>query len=90
MIQLNRNKSRHFYIECNHCKHNAMVPVNSLLNHYGDNITSDEVLKRARCTKCGFQGNSQMGLVYVGKSALAQIGSAVNKNGLKDVEGYLG
>ena len=50
MIQLKRNKSHHFYIECNHCKHNAMVPVTSLLNHYGDNITSDEVLRRARCT----------------------------------------
>jgi hypothetical protein len=65
-----------------------MVPVTSLLNHYGDNITSDEVLKRARCTKCGFQGNSQMRLVYVGKSALAQTGSAVNPDATKDVEVY--
>ncbi len=65
-----------------------MVRVTSLLNRYGDNITSDEVLKRARCTKCGFQGNSQMRPVYVGKSALAQTGSAVNKNSLKDVEVY--
>jgi DNA-directed RNA polymerase subunit RPC12/RpoP len=88
MIQLKRNKSHHFYIECNHCKHNAMVPVTSLLNHYGDNITSDEVLKRARCTKCGFQGNNQMRLVYVGKSSLAQTGSAVNQKSHKDVEVY--
>ena len=65
-----------------------MVPVTSLLNHYGDNITSDEVLKRARCTKCGFQGNNQMRLVYVGKSFLAQTGSAVNKESQKDVEVY--
>ena len=86
MIQLKRNKTHHFYIECNHCKHNAMVPVTSLLNHCGDNITSDEVLRRARCTKCGFQGNNQMRLVYVGKSALAQTGSAVNEDSIKDVE----
>ena len=65
-----------------------MVPVTSLLNHYGDNITSDEVLKRARCTKCGFQGNSQMRLVYVGKSALAQTGSAVNPDATRDLEVY--
>jgi len=45
-------------------------------------------LKRARCTKCGFQGNSQMRLVYVGKSALAQTGSAVNPDATKDVEVY--
>ena len=63
-----------------------MVPVTSLLNHYGDNITSDEVLKRARCTNCGFQGNTQMRLVFVGKSALAQTGSAVNEDSHKDVE----
>ena len=65
-----------------------MVPVTSLLNHYGDNITSDEVLRRARCTKCGFQGNNQMRLVYVGKSALAQTGSSVNPDAAKDVEVY--
>ena len=65
-----------------------MVPVTSLLNHYGDNITSDEVLRRARCTKCGFQGNNQMRLVFVGKSSLAQKGSAVNKETQKDVEVY--
>ena len=90
MIQLKRNKSHHFYIECKNdkCRHNAMVPVTSLLNHYGDNITSDEVLRRARCTKCGFQGNNQMRLVYVGKSSLAQTGSAVNQESHKDVEVY--
>ena len=86
MIQLKRNKSHLFYIDCNHCKQNAMVPVTSLLNHYGDNITSDEVLRRARCTKCGFQGNNQMRLVSVGKSALAQTGSAVKQDSHKDLE----
>ena len=65
-----------------------MVPVSALLNAYDDDITSDEVLRRARCTKCGFQGNNQMRLVFVGKSALAQTGSAVNMYSLKDVEVY--
>ena len=88
MIQLKRDKSHHFYIECNHCKHNAMVPVTSLLNHYGDNITSDEVLRGARCTKGGFQGDSQMRLVFVGKSALASAGSRVNDKARKEVEPF--
>ena len=90
MIQLKRNKTHHFYIECknDHCRHNAIVPVSALLKEYGEEITSDEVLRRARCTKCGFQGNNQMRLVYVGKSALAQTGSAVNTDGQKDVEVY--
>ena len=90
MIQLKRNKSHHFYIECKNdkCRHNAMVPVSTLLKEYGEDITSDEVLRRARCTKCGFQGNNQMRLVFVGKSALAQTGSAVNKDSHKDVEVY--
>ena len=70
------------------CRHDAMVPVSALLKEYGEDITSDEVLRRARCTKCGFQGNNQMRLVYVGKSSLAQIGSAVNKESQKDVEVY--
>ena len=63
-----------------------MVPVSALLEEYGEEITSDEVLRRARCTKCGYQGNNQMRLVYVGKSALAQTGSAVNKDSIKNVE----
>ena len=90
MIELKRNKSHHFYIECKNdsCRHNAMVPVSALLKEYGEDITSDEVLRRARCTKCGFQGNNQMRLVYVGKSALAQTGSAVNQESIKDVEVY--
>jgi len=90
MIQLKRNKSHHFYIECKNdkCRHNAMVPVSALLKEYGEDITSVEVLRRARCTQCGFQGNSQMRLVYVGKSSLAQTGSAINNDGHKDVEIY--
>ena len=65
-----------------------MVPVSALLKEYGEDITSDEVLRRARYTKCGFQGNKQMRVVYVGKSSLAQTGSAVNKDRHKDVEVY--
>ena len=65
-----------------------MVPISAFLKEYGEDITSVEVLRRARCTKCGFQGNSQMRLVYVGKSSLAQTGSAVNNDSLKDVEAY--
>ena len=54
MIQLKRNKSHHFYIECKNdqCRHNAMVPVSALLEEYGEDITSDEILRRTRCTKC--------------------------------------
>ena len=90
MIKLQQNKSHHFYIECQNdkCHHNAMVPVTALLNMYGEEITSDEVLKRARCKRCGFQGNKQMRLVYVGKSSLVQTGSAVSKESHKDVEVY--
>ena len=90
MIQLKRNKSHHFYIECKNdsCRHNAMVPVSALLKEYGEDITSVEVLRRARCTKCGFQENNQRRLVYVGKSSLAQTGSAVNQESIKDVEVY--
>ena len=47
-----------------------MVPLSASLKEYGEDITSDEVLRRARCTKCGFQGNNQMRLVYVDKSSL--------------------
>ena len=90
MIQLKRNKSHHFYIECcnENCRHNAMVPVTSLPEEYGEEVTSDEVLRRARCTKCGFQGSNQMLLVYVDNSALAQTGSAINSDKIKDVEVY--
>ena len=90
MIKLKQNKSHYLYIECKNdeYRHNAMVPVTALLNMYGEEITSDEVLRRARCTHCGFQGNNQMRLVYVGKSSLAQTGSAVNKDSQKDVQTY--
>ena len=90
MIQLKRNKSHHFYIECKNdkCRHNAMVPVSALLKEYGEDITSVEVLRRARCTKCGFQGNNQMRLVFVGKSALASAGSRVNDKARKEVEPF--
>ena len=90
MIQLKPNKSHHFYIECKNdqCRHNAMVPVSALLEEYSEDITSEEVLRRAICTKCGYQGNNQMRLVYFRKSSLAQTGSAVNKHSHKDVEVY--
>ena len=65
-----------------------MVPVTAMLNLYGEEITSDEVLKRARCTRCCFQRNNQIRLVYVGKSSLVQTGSAVNYDSIKDVEVY--
>ena len=65
-----------------------MVPVSVLLKEYGEDITSDEVLRRARCTKCGYQGNKQMCLVYVGKSSLAHAVRAVSIDSRKDVEVY--
>ena len=65
-----------------------MVPITVLLKEYDEDITSGEVLRRSMCTECGFQSNNQMRLVYVGKSALAQTGSAVNKDSHKDVEVY--
>ena len=90
MIKLKLNKSHHFYIEFKNdkCRHNAMVPVTDLLNMYSEEIASDLVLIRGSCTRCGFQGNNQMRPGYVGKSSLAQTGSAVNKDSQKDVEVY--
>ena len=78
------------YIKCrdDSCRQNAIVLVLALLKEDGEDITSDEVLRRAICTKCGYQGSKQMCLVYVGKSSLAQTGSAVNKESHKDVEVY--
>ena len=63
-----------------------MVPVSALLKEYGEDSNSNEVLRGARCTKCGYQGNKQMCLIYVGKSSLAQKGSAVNKDSYKDIK----
>ena len=76
------------YIKCrdDSCRQNAIVLVLALLKEDGEDITSDEVLRRARCTKCGYQGNKQMCLVYVGKSSLVQTGSSVNKDSQKDIE----
>ena len=65
-----------------------MVSGTSLIEEYDEEMTSDEVLLRARCAKCGFQGNNQMRLVYVGNSALAQSRSATNSHTLKEVEVY--
>ncbi len=88
MIPLKQNKSHHFYIEYRNdrCRHNAVVRVSALPKEYGEDITSDEELGRARCTKYGFQGNNQMRPVYVGKSSIAQTGSAVNKDSTKYIE----
>ena len=82
--------SHPLHVKCrdDSCRQNVMVLVLALLKEYGEDITSDEVLRRARCTKCGFQGNNQMRLVFVGKSAVAQTGSAVNEDSHKDVEVY--
>ena len=89
-MQLKRNKSPHFYIECcnENCRHNAMVPVTSVLEEYGEEMTSVEVLRRARCTKCGSQGNNQMRLVYANNSALAQTRSAISSDKFKEAEVY--
>ena len=65
-----------------------MVPVIALPEKYSEDITSNEVLKTARYTKCGFHENNQMRLVYVGKSALAGTGSSVNKDSQKEIEVY--
>ena len=65
-----------------------MVQVTSMLEEYGEEMTSVEVLRRARCAKCGFQGNNHMRLVYVGNSDLAQTRSAIKSDKLKEVEVY--
>ena len=65
-----------------------MVPVTVLLEEYGEERTSEEVLRRARCTKCGFQRNDQMRLLHFGKSVLVQIRSAIKCGNSKEVEVY--
>lgn len=65
-----------------------MVPVTSLLKEYGEDITSDEVLRKARCTKFGLQRINQIRLVYVDKSSFSQAGRTVNKECIKDVAVY--
>ena len=80
--------SHPLHVKCrdDSCLHDAMVLVLALLKEYGEDITSDEVLRRARCTKCGYQGNKQMCLVYVDKNPLAQTVSTVYKDSHKDVD----
>ena len=40
-----------------------MVAVTALLKEYGEDITSDEVLRRARCTKCGLALITELALM---------------------------
>ena len=76
MTNLSSISENHFAFECQ-WTHVAMVPVNLFLDRYGPDALFKDMVKKARCGKCGSKNILRTQIIYVGNSAIASLGSAV-------------
>ena len=76
MTKLSSISENHFAFECQ-CNHVALVPVKLFLDRYGPDALLKDMVKKARCSRCGSKNILRTQIIYVGNSAIASLGSAV-------------
>jgi hypothetical protein len=76
MTKLSAIFENHFAFECQ-CTHVALVPVKLFLDRYGPDALFKDMVKKARCSKCGSKNILRTQIIYVGNGAIASLGSAV-------------
>ena len=76
MTKLSSISENHFAFECK-CTHVALVPVKLFLDFYGPDALFKDMVKKARCGRCGSKNILRTQIIYVGNSAIASLGSEV-------------
>ena len=82
MTRLASISNNHFSFECP-CGHTALVPVAEFIKKFGLEARVDEVLAKARCSRCRMKNVAESRIVFVGGSGQAMLGTAVQPK--KDV-----
>ena len=84
MTRLASISNNHFSFECP-CGHTALVPVAEFIKKFGLEASVDEVLAKARCSRCRMKNVAESRIVFVGGSGQAMLGTAVKqKEQIKD------
>ena len=71
----------HFSFECC-CGHTSLVPVTAFIKKFGLEATVDEVVAKARCSKCRLKNMAESRIVFVGGSGEAMLGTATKQASL--------
>ena len=74
MTELQSISNNHISFECA-CGHSAKVPVSLFIEKYGKNAILNDVVKKARCTRCKTKGNAESRIIFVGGSGEAMLGT---------------
>ena len=74
MTELQSISNNHVSFECA-CGHSAKMPVSLFIEKYGKVAILNEVVKKARCTRCKTKGNAESRVIFVGGSGEAMFGT---------------
>ena len=75
MTRLASINNTHFSFECC-CGHTSLVPVTAFIEKFGLEATVDEVVAKARCSKCRLKNMAKSRIVFVGGSGQAMLDTA--------------
>ena len=81
MTRLASISNNHFSFECP-CGHTALVPVAEFIKKFGLEASVDEVLAKARCSRCRMKNVAESRIVFVGGSGQAMLGTATKQAAL--------
>ena len=74
MTELQSMSNNHISFDCA-CGHSAKMPVSLFIEKYGKNAILNDVVKKARCTRCKTKGNAESRIIFVGGSGEAMLGT---------------
>ena len=74
MTELQSMSTNHILFDCA-CGHSAKMPVSLFIEKYGKDAILNDVVKKARCTRCKTKGNAESRIIFVGGSGEAMLGT---------------
>jgi hypothetical protein len=79
MTRLATITNNHISFECK-CGHTSLIPVTAFIAKFGQEAELNEVVTKARCSRCRIKNNAESRIVFVGGSGQAMLGTAIKQS----------
>ena len=83
MTRLVTITNNHIGFECK-CGHTSLIPVTAFIEKFGREAELNEVVQKARCSRCRIKNNAESRIVFVGGSGQAMLGTATRQETIKE------
>tara|TARA_B100000787_G_scaffold18308_1_gene12778 strand:+ start:505 stop:795 length:291 start_codon:yes stop_codon:yes gene_type:complete len=78
MTRLATITNNHISFECK-CGHTSLIPVTAFIEKFGREAELNDVVTKARCSRCRIKNQAESRIVFVGGSGQAMLGTATRQ-----------